>query len=105
MNLILDGTATFGDLKTSNYVDNAFLKATCADSSDFSKVTSSTPFSTHPYPESGLLKQKATGFHYTGVDFKIGSVLNAFSAVVSGGSGSSARKKRELTGNPAPRQG
>merc|ERR1711963_932010 len=67
---VVDGNATFSDLKIEDPVD-------------YLAVALSEPFNVHPYPKTGIMRDASSAFTFTGSITDVDGVLNAFLRTIS----------------------
>jgi len=80
---VVDGNATFSDLKIEDTVTNGHLAANCEDPVDYLAVALSEPFNVHPYPKTGIMRDASSAFTFTGSITDVDGVLNAFLGTIS----------------------
>merc|ERR1711915_715661 len=80
---VVDGVATFDDLRIEGVAEGIKLQFSCEDATDFNHIAVSDAFNSHAYPDTGMLRASATGFTYKGKVSEIQSVLDALASFVS----------------------
>jgi len=80
---VVDGSATFTDLKIEDTVTNGHLAANCEDPVDYLAVALSDPFNVHPYPKTGIMRDASSAFTFAGPIADVNGVLSAFLGTLS----------------------